>query len=116
MFFPELDIRIPFSPGMDALLRAKITDSAVRRDAMHFSRRYAGDEAVTAKLVDAAIPGDTTAVRAAALELARKMLPKSDKSSTLAVIKATTFVEALSLLGKERESQAMNAIQAKAKL
>ena len=53
--FPEVDIRIPFTVGMNALVMAKLTPRAAV-DAMTTGRRYAADAAVAAGLVDAVEP------------------------------------------------------------
>jgi enoyl-CoA hydratase/carnithine racemase len=49
--FPEVDIGIPFSPGMQALLKCKLSPR-VLRDAELTGRRYTGPEALEAGLVD----------------------------------------------------------------
>jgi len=50
--FPEVDIDIPFTPGMAALIQAKLSpqDAVV---AMTTGHRYGGDDALAARLVDA---------------------------------------------------------------
>jgi Delta3-Delta2-enoyl-CoA isomerase len=54
---PEVDIRIPFTPGMTALLQAKLTPQT-RTQAMVFGRRYGGPDALTAGIVDAVATED----------------------------------------------------------
>ncbi len=49
--FPEADIGIPFSPGMSALLSAKLTPQ-VAQQALVFARRYSGPDAAAAGIVD----------------------------------------------------------------
>lgn len=52
---PEVDIQIPFTPGMGALIQARLTpDAAV--DAMTTGHRYGGTHAVQAAIVQAAVP------------------------------------------------------------
>jgi Delta3-Delta2-enoyl-CoA isomerase len=48
---PEVDIAVPFTEGMNALLVAKLTP-AVARSMMLFGQRYSGPEAVAASIVD----------------------------------------------------------------
>lgn len=48
---PEADINIPFTPGMSALIRAKL-DVPAAREAMLTARRYGGPEALAARIVD----------------------------------------------------------------
>lgn len=55
---PEVDIRIPFSPGMSALISAKLTP-AVAHEAMTTGHRYGGEDAAAAGLVDVAVDQDS---------------------------------------------------------
>jgi enoyl-CoA hydratase/carnithine racemase len=48
---PEVDINIPFTPGMAALIRAKLSIRTAR-EAMLTGRRYGGHEALGAGIVD----------------------------------------------------------------
>ncbi|HWU32246.1 MAG TPA: enoyl-CoA hydratase-related protein, partial [Marmoricola sp.] len=50
--FPEVDIQIPFTPGMDALVRSKLTPRQAV-DSMTTGQRFSGPDAVVAGLVDA---------------------------------------------------------------
>ncbi|MDO9353218.1 MAG: enoyl-CoA hydratase-related protein [Solirubrobacteraceae bacterium] len=50
---PEIDIFIPFTPGMAALLQARLP-KATAHEAMTMGRRYGGEDAATAGIVDAA--------------------------------------------------------------
>jgi enoyl-CoA hydratase/carnithine racemase len=86
--FPEVDINIPFSTGMDALLRAKLP-MRVAIEAMTTGRRYGGDEAAAAGIVDAAVAEGE--VWAAAFERARPLAGKA--GPTLATIKGRMFAE-----------------------
>jgi enoyl-CoA hydratase/carnithine racemase len=52
---PEIDARIPFRPGMTALLRAKLAPG-VLRDLVLGGARLGGREAAAAGVVDAALP------------------------------------------------------------
>ena len=50
--FPEVDIRIPFTPGMDALIKARLKPQ-VAYESMVTGKRYGGAEAVAAEIVQA---------------------------------------------------------------
>ncbi|MET8776987.1 enoyl-CoA hydratase-related protein [Nocardia sp. NPDC004654] len=91
--FPEVDIRIPFTPGMAALIQAKLTPKTAVA-AMTTGRRYGGEAAAEADIVDAAAPEGQ--VTAAALEM---LLPLGGKDSgTLGAIKNTMFAPAVTAL------------------
>jgi enoyl-CoA hydratase/carnithine racemase len=85
---PEVDIGIPFSIGMDALIRAKLP-VATAVEAMTTGRRYGGADAAGAGIVTTAV-GDTNVVPAA-LEIARPLASKA--GPTLGTIKARMFAE-----------------------
>ena len=55
--FPEVDIRIPFTPGMAALIQAKLTPQAAVA-AMTTGRRFGGAEAAAIGIVDATAEED----------------------------------------------------------
>lgn len=91
--FPEVDIRIPFTPGMAALIQAKLTPQAAIT-AMSTGLRYAGPEAREAGLVDALAEQDELLDAAAA-----KVAPLAGKDTgTLGAIKATMFATAAAKL------------------
>jgi enoyl-CoA hydratase/carnithine racemase len=48
---PEVDIRLAFSPGMNALVSSKLTPQTAH-EAMVFGRRYGAQDAATAGIVD----------------------------------------------------------------
>jgi len=87
---PEVDINIPFTKGMAALVQCKLVPS-VARDAMLSGRRYSGPDAVAAGIADSAVPEDQ--VVATAIELARAFAGKSP--SVVSTIKKTMFAPAL---------------------
>lgn len=91
--FPEVDIHIPFTPGMAALIQAKLTpQSAVA--AMTTGRRFAGADALQFAIVDATATED--AVTDTALEF---LAPLGGKDpGTLGAIKTTMFAAAVSAL------------------
>lgn len=91
--FPEVDIRIPFTPGMAALIQAKLTPQAAIAS-MTTGRRFGGDDAAKYGLVEVAATED--AVVPAAMEL---VIPVAGKDSqTMAAIKATMFGPAIAAL------------------
>jgi len=90
---PEVDLNLPFPPGMDALLRAKLSP-ATALEAMTTGRRYGGDDALAAGLVTAAVP--EAEVVSAAMEIVRPLTGKA--SANLSVIKSTMFAEAVRML------------------
>lgn len=84
--FPEVDIHIPFTPGMAALIQAKVLPQTAVT-AMTTGHRYGGQEALAAALVD-----DTAAVDGvvdAAMGRVRPILGKD--SATLGAIKTTMY-------------------------
>ncbi len=84
--FPEVDIRIPFTDGMAALIQAKLTPRAAVAS-MTTGRRFGGDEAAEFGIVDAtAGEGEVTA---AAANLLRPLGAKDP--GTLGAIKHTMF-------------------------
>ena len=91
--FPEADIRIPFTPGMAALIQAKLTPQAAVAS-MTTGRRFGGDEAVSLGLVDAVAAEG--AVTPAAVDLLRPLDGKDP--GTLGAIKQTMFAPAVRAL------------------
>jgi len=90
---PEVDIQIPFTPGMAALVQAKLTPRAAV-DAMTTGRRYAGPQAVEAGIVDATAAEDDVLDRAVGqvAELAGK------HAETLGRIKTTMYADVVARL------------------
>ena len=84
--FPEVDIRIPFTDGMAALIQAKLTPRAAVAS-MTTGRRFGGVEAAELGIVDATT--GEGAVTAAASELLRPLAGKDP--GTLGAIKRTMF-------------------------
>jgi enoyl-CoA hydratase/carnithine racemase len=70
---PEVDLGLPFTPGMTALLQARMTP-AVATAAMVLGRRFGGEDALAAGLVDAVAP--ETEVVSAAVALAEPAAAK----------------------------------------
>lgn len=91
--FPEIDINIPFTPGMAALIQAKVTPQTAVT-AMTTGHRYGGPAALAAGLVDATAP--ETEVLAAATERLTPLLGKNP--ATLAAIKSTMYSAVITAL------------------
>jgi len=90
---PEVDIQIPFTPGMSALIQGRLAPQTAHV-AMTTGRRYGGAEAVDAGIVDQAVAED--AVRSTAVEIATALAGKA--GATLGTIKARMYAPALDSL------------------
>ena len=95
--FPEVDITIPFTPGMAALIQAKLSPQAALA-AMTTGNRYGGALAVAVGLVDGTAP--ESAVVPAAHERLRPLVGKD--RATLGAIKTTMFSSVSAALGTGR--------------
>lgn len=91
--FPEVDIKIPFTPGMSALIQAKTTPQTAVAS-MTTGHRFGGPEAQAAGLVDATAAEQE--VVAAARARIQPLVGKD--SATLATIKTTMYAGALAAL------------------
>ena len=91
--FPEVDIRIPFTPGMAAVIQAKLTPAAAV-EAMTTGRRYGGADAHAVGLVTATASEDK--VTSAAVDLVTAL--KGKDPGTLQAIKSTMFAGATAAL------------------
>ena len=90
---PEVDINIPFTPGMAALIQARLPRPAVH-EAMTTGRRYGGTDALAAGIVDRAVAED--AVLACAIEIAAANAGKA--GPTLGAIKDRMYALTLETL------------------
>ena len=90
---PEVDINIPFTPGMAALIQARLAPQTAH-EAMVSGRRYGGTAALAAGIVDQAVGED--AVRSKAIELASALVNKA--GDTLGTIKARMYAPVLATL------------------
>jgi len=63
---PEVDIRIPFTPGMAALIQARLPPHSAH-EAMTTGRRYGGQDAQAAEIVDEVLSEDALVSRAVEL-------------------------------------------------
>lgn len=91
--FPEADINIPFTPGMAALIQAKLTP-ATAVASMTTGRRFGGQDAAAAGLVDEAVA--ESALLDVATERVRALAGKD--RGTLGAIKSTMFATVVSAL------------------
>jgi Delta3-Delta2-enoyl-CoA isomerase len=71
---PEADINIPFTPGMSALIQARLNPQTAH-EAMVTARRFGGEEAYERKIVDQAVP--ETDVLSTAVSLAATQVSKA---------------------------------------
>lgn len=90
---PEVDINIPFTPGMAALIQSKLPPSTAH-EAMTTGRRFGGTDAAAAGLVDKAVA--EAEVLKEALDRARPLTGKNPR--TLKAIKAQMYVGPLAAL------------------
>ena len=90
---PEAEINLPFSPGMSALIQARLA-SQTAHEAMVTARRYGGRDALAAGIVDRAADEET--VRATTVEIARTQTAKA--GPTLGTIKTRLYAPVLESL------------------
>jgi Delta3-Delta2-enoyl-CoA isomerase len=90
---PEVDIDIPFTPGMSALIQARLSQQTAH-EAMTTGRRFGGQDALAAGIVQHAVAED--AVRGTAVELATAQTGKA--GVTLGTIKSRMYTAALDAL------------------
>jgi enoyl-CoA hydratase/carnithine racemase len=79
---PEVNIRIPFTPGMSALIQARLAPQ-VAHQVMTTGHRYGGQDALESGIVDRAVEEDS--VLSTAIEVAAMLADKDPE--TLAAIK-----------------------------
>lgn len=90
---PEVDINLPFTPGMSALIQARLTPQTAH-EAMTTARRYGGHDALAAGIVDGAV--DSGAVRATAIEIAAAQAGKA--GDILGAVKSRMYEPVLAAL------------------
>lgn len=90
---PEVDIHIPFTPGMSALLMAKLPTTTAH-EAMTMGRRYGGEDAAAEGIIDSAQKEDK--VLAWALERAAALAHKD--GATLGKIKERMYGDVAAVL------------------
>lgn len=90
---PEVDLGLTFQPGMAALVSSRLT-AATAHEAMTTGRRYGGEQALAAGIVEAT--SDADGILAAAVELARPLAAKS--TPVRGQIKETLYAQTLAAL------------------
>ncbi len=90
---PEVDIGIPFSPGMNDLIAARLSPR-VAHEAMTTGRRYGGGDATAAEIVEEAV--EEARVVPAAVERAAALAGKG--AATLGVIKQRLYAPVIAAL------------------
>ncbi|MET4427099.1 enoyl-CoA hydratase-related protein [Mycolicibacterium sp. 624] len=90
---PEVDLGIPFTPGMNALIRARLP-IATAHEAMTTARRYGGDEAHDAGIV----MGVGTEHEILDIAVARAAERAAKAGPTMGAIKAGLYAEVVSAL------------------
>lgn len=95
---PEVDINIPFTPGMDALIKSRLTPQ-VAHEMMTTGRRYGGSEAAQAGIVGSAAAEVDLAARAHA----RAASLAAKNGATLGTIKQRLYAGQLATL-RDREA------------
>ena len=90
---PEVDINIPFTSGMNALITARLSPQ-IAHQAMTTGRRYGGHDAARAGIVEEALDAEYLLDRA--LEIAAALAPKDP--ATLGTIKQRLYASTLSSL------------------
>ena len=91
---PEVDISIPFAPGMSALIQSKLSPDTAQ-EAMLTGRRYGGGDALAAGIVSDALPDED--LLPAATEWARSQSGKA--GPTLRTIRTTMYSHVIDQLG-----------------
>jgi enoyl-CoA hydratase/carnithine racemase len=93
---PEVDINIPFSAGMSALVQSKLTPQ-IAHEVMLTGRRYGGADAARVGIVDLCVAEES--VLPEAIGAAEALSKKS--RDTVAAIKRTMYSDALELLSEQ---------------
>jgi Delta3-Delta2-enoyl-CoA isomerase len=95
---PEVDIHIPFTPGMAALIQARLTPKTAHR-AMTTGHRYGGEAALRDGIVDRV--SDADELMSVAISQAAELTGKA--SPTLGKIKSQMYGPAVAALRSGRE-------------
>ncbi len=90
---PEIDIKIPFTFGMDALVRSKLSPQTAH-ESMVTGRRYGGFEAADRQIIDEAVRAEKVVERS--LELAA--IAGGKDRSVMATIKRRSYRKVIDLL------------------
>ncbi len=90
---PEVDLGLPFTPGMNALLQARLP-TITAHEAMVTGRRYGGEDAHTAGIVHQTAPEEE--VLPTAITVAAALAPKAGR--TIAKIRKDMYAAVLDVL------------------
>lgn len=90
---PEVDIKIPFTPGMNSLIMSRITNTTAH-EVMVTGRRFGGDEAADLHIVHRAVLEDEVLPTAVAIAAAQA----GKDRNTLATIKERMYSDTIRLL------------------
>lgn len=90
---PEADLQMPFSPGMNAILTARLPRRTAH-EAMTSGRRYGGHEALAAGIIDEAVAEDDVLPTA----LARAATLANKHPDTLGAIKSQLHADTIKIL------------------
>jgi len=96
---PEVDMRVPLHPGMTALLQARLPVRTVHR-VIATGKRFGGEEAVAAGIVDRAVAEDE--VLPAAVAMAEELASKADPALT--TLKRGMYPQVLEAVAKRLDS------------
>ena len=90
---PEVDLKIPLTPGMNALMTSRLP-AVTAHEVLVTGRRFGGEEAAAKGIVTEVAAEDQVLARA--VEMANELAPKS--GPTMGVIKQRMYAEAIDLL------------------
>jgi len=86
---PEIDLGMPFTPGLMALLKEKISDPSLRFEVITVGKKYSMTEAHKHRLVDVVVP--SSAVLSTALKAAQGYAGKASNRQILGSIKSELY-------------------------
>eukprot|EP00026_Physarum_polycephalum_P013927 Phypoly_transcript_14388.p1 GENE.Phypoly_transcript_14388~~Phypoly_transcript_14388.p1 ORF type:complete len:262 (+),score=32.13 Phypoly_transcript_14388:63-788(+) len=96
---PEIDIHMPLTAGLNAIIAAKLPSPKVYRDAVILAKKYGGNEAKKAGIVDESVAED--AVLTNALELGKSVAPKGEDRGVYGAIKREWMADTIQKLIQE---------------
>jgi len=94
--FPEIDIHIPFTPGMAAVLGTKISDASTLRDVVLTGARFSAQQALKMRLIDGTFASDV--LLSSAVQKAESLAPKAADRKTFKKIKEGMYPDAFAKL------------------
>jgi len=104
MCMNEIHFGAPMPASFCALFREKVTDNRLQRTIFLEGKRLTPQEALSAGLVDAIVPGGTADILKQADKLASQIAPLS-KTSVYGLMKAEMYVEVLKKIAEEGEPE-----------